>query len=104
MADETQEVGGRDDLHNALHQRLVETGEWDRLQTLLRRMLQDCGWEAELAQTAREKAKAQRELHLGSLVAELAPHARGECAGLRRFIWSIAMEEEEGQGRRPAIP
>ncbi|KAN0064215.1 SAGA histone acetylase and TREX-2 complexes component [Thecaphora frezii] len=37
-----------DDLYSALHQRLVATGEWARLSTLLKRMLDDSGWEGEM--------------------------------------------------------
>ncbi|EPQ27729.1 uncharacterized protein PFL1_04866 [Pseudozyma flocculosa PF-1] len=65
-----------DDLYNALHQRLVATGEWARLSTLLKRMLDDSGWEGDLNGHALELAKSQQTLSIHDLMASLTPHAK----------------------------
>ena len=68
---------GRDELYNALHQRLVASGEWQRLLILLKRMLDECGWEAQFQSTATTKAKQQPVLDVPSLIDALTPHAKG---------------------------
>ncbi|PWN54331.1 hypothetical protein IE53DRAFT_383110 [Violaceomyces palustris] len=65
-----------DELQNALHQRLVATGEWNRLLMLMKRMLDDCGWETSLREHASERAKAQEKLSLPDLLNELGPYAK----------------------------
>ena len=66
-----------DELYNALHQRLVASGEWQRLLILLRRMLDECGWETQFQQHAVSKAKQQPVLSVPELIDALGPHARG---------------------------
>ena len=66
-----------DDLYNALHQRLVASGEWQRLLILLRRMLDESGWEQEFAAFATNKAKTQPVLSVPELVDVLTSHAKG---------------------------
>ena len=66
------------ELYNALHQRLVASGEWSRLLVLLRRMLDECGWESGLQQHATEKAKSQPVLSVPDLIDELSGYAKGE--------------------------
>lgn len=41
-----------DELHNALHQRLVQTGEWHRILSALRQGLDESGWTATLRDRA----------------------------------------------------
>lgn len=67
-----------DELYNALHQRLVASGEWQRLLILLRRMLDECGWEANFQSTATAKAKQQPVLSVPDLIDQLMPHAKGK--------------------------
>lgn len=70
---------GGDELYNALHQRLVASGEWQRLLILLRRMLDESGWETEFSQFATTKAKQQPILSVPDLIDVLTPHAKGAC-------------------------
>ncbi len=79
---------GGDELYNALHQRLVASGEWQRLLILLKRMLDECGWEAQFQSTATTKAKQQPVLDVPSLIDALTPHAKG------RFYTTPSTEEE----------
>lgn len=69
---------GGDELYNALHQRLVASGEWAKLSTLLKRMLDECGWETAFQQHAAVQARSQpATLSLPDLVDQLIPHAKG---------------------------
>ncbi len=80
---------GGDELYNALHQRLVASGEWQRLLILLRRMLDECGWENEFQSYATGKAKQQPMLSVPDLIDVLTPHAKGELtrySGEKRVI------------------
>lgn len=70
---------GGDELYNALHQRLVASGEWQRLLILLRRMLDESGWENEFQAFATGKAKQQPVLSVPELIDVLTPHAKGTC-------------------------
>ncbi|KAJ9477285.1 Transcription and mRNA export factor SUS1 [Pseudozyma hubeiensis] len=65
-----------DPLYNALHQRLVASGEWQRLLILLRRMLDESGWETEFDNFATAKAKTQPVLSVPALIDVLTPHAK----------------------------
>ncbi|TKY86924.1 hypothetical protein EX895_004212 [Sporisorium graminicola] len=65
-----------DGLYNALHQRLVASGEWQRLLILLRRMLDESGWETEFQGFATSKAKSQPVLSVPDLIDVLTPHAK----------------------------
>ena len=84
-----------DELYNALHQRLVASGEWQRLLILLRRMLDECGWETQFQQHAVSKAKQQPVLSVPELIDALGPHARGTsprllqsaCLGAQGRAW-----------------
>lgn len=70
--------GGGDELYNALHQRLVASGEWAKLSTLLKRMLDECGWETTFQDHAAAQARAQpTTLSLPNLIDQLVPHAKG---------------------------
>lgn len=45
----------RDELHTALHERLVQTGEWHRIMASLRASLDESGWSASLREQAQSK-------------------------------------------------
>jgi Transcription factor e(y)2 len=45
----------RDELHTALHERLVQTGEWHRIMASLRASLDESGWSASLREQAQCK-------------------------------------------------
>ncbi|PWN90167.1 hypothetical protein FA10DRAFT_301443 [Acaromyces ingoldii] len=68
--------GEGDELHNALHQRLVQTGEWHRILSALRQGLDESGWTATLRDRAMDQAAAQDKLSLPDLIAELSPYAQ----------------------------
>ncbi|KAK0555550.1 SAGA histone acetylase and TREX-2 complexes component [Tilletia horrida] len=63
-------------LFTALHQRMVQSGDWNRVLTTLRRMLEDCGYEETLQKFAAEQAREQERLQLGPLLAVLSPYAK----------------------------
>ncbi|RSH90187.1 SAGA histone acetylase and TREX-2 complexes component [Saitozyma podzolica] len=58
-----------------IRKRLIETGDWDRLSTLLRSRLEESGWDDDLKDYAKERARAQENLNLESLLKEVTPKA-----------------------------
>lgn len=55
---EVDAAGGemqRDELHTALHQRLVQTGEWHRIMAALRASLDESGWTSALRDQAQSR-------------------------------------------------
>lgn len=52
-----------DELHAALHERLVQTGEWHRIMASLRAALDESGWTA----TLRDRANGQSPFELAIL-------------------------------------
>ncbi|WWC59127.1 transcription and mRNA export factor SUS1 [Kwoniella dejecticola CBS 10117] len=62
---------------NAIRQRLMETGDWDRIQKLLREQLEENGWVDDLKDLAKEKARAQETPNLENLIKEISETARG---------------------------
>lgn len=92
-------TSGGDELYNALHQRLVASGEWQRLLILLRRMLDECGWETQFQQTATQKAKQQPVLSVPDLIDQLTPAAKGKLDfSPRRYRCEGRGEERQRQG------
>ncbi|PWN37387.1 uncharacterized protein FA14DRAFT_159460 [Meira miltonrushii] len=65
----------RDELHTALHERLVQTGEWHRIMASLRASLDESGWSASLREQAQSQAAQQQNLSLPDLIEELTPFA-----------------------------
>ncbi|PWN30320.1 hypothetical protein BDZ90DRAFT_229341 [Jaminaea rosea] len=65
-----------DDLYQALHHRLITTGEWHRLSNLLEQLLLDSRWSSDMADYATQKAQSMDNLNLDDLVA--AVQAKGQ--------------------------
>ncbi|WVR04362.1 transcription and mRNA export factor SUS1 [Kwoniella sp. DSM 27419] len=61
---------------NAIRQRLMETGDWDRIQKLLRAQLEENGWADDLKDMAKEKARAQETPNLENLIQSISESAR----------------------------
>ncbi|WRT65094.1 transcription and mRNA export factor SUS1 [Kwoniella shivajii] len=62
---------------NSIRQRLMETGDWDRIQKSLRNQLEENGWVDDLKDLAKEKARAQETPNLEGLIKEISETARG---------------------------
>ncbi|WWD00223.1 transcription and mRNA export factor SUS1 [Kwoniella sp. B9012] len=62
---------------DAIRQRLMETGDWDRIQKLLRNQLEENGWVDDLKDLAKERARAQETPNLENLIKEISETARG---------------------------
>ncbi|KIR54479.1 protein SUS1 [Cryptococcus gattii Ru294] len=62
---------------NAIRQRLLETGDWERIQKLLRAHLEESGWVDDLKDLAKEKARAQDVPNLENLVKQISESAAG---------------------------
>ncbi|GAA6006432.1 hypothetical protein JCM10207_004933 [Rhodosporidiobolus poonsookiae] len=65
------------DLHSALRSRLLESGEYSRVLDVLKAKLDQAGWEDQVRDIAREKARVQDPPNLQALVADLEPTALG---------------------------
>ncbi|WVQ97747.1 transcription and mRNA export factor SUS1 [Kwoniella sp. CBS 9459] len=61
---------------NAIKQRLMETGDWDRIQKALRIQLEESGWADDLKDLAKEKARAQETPNLENLMKDIHQSAR----------------------------
>ncbi|WVN88799.1 transcription and mRNA export factor SUS1 [Cryptococcus depauperatus CBS 7841] len=62
---------------NAIRQRLLETGDWDRIRKLLQAHLEESGWVDDLKDLAKEKARSQETPNLQALVSEICKTAAG---------------------------
>ncbi|EAL21432.1 hypothetical protein CNBD1270 [Cryptococcus deneoformans B-3501A] len=68
---------------NAIRQRMLETGDWERIQKLLRAHLEESGWVDDLKDLAKgekgdaEKARAQDVPNLENLVKQISESAAG---------------------------
>jgi len=62
----------------SINQKLVETGEKERLKELLRTKLVECGWRDEMKNYAREviKSKGLENVTVEDLINEITPHGR----------------------------
>lgn len=65
-------------LRATINQKLIETGERERLKELLRTRLIECGWRDELKQYCKEivRAKGLENVTVDDLVAEITPKGR----------------------------
>ncbi|EPQ53193.1 hypothetical protein GLOTRDRAFT_117244 [Gloeophyllum trabeum ATCC 11539] len=54
--------GSTDELYAALHQRLVQSGDWDRIQGLLRTKLNESGWSDTVRAKAQDTARGMDPL------------------------------------------
>ncbi|XP_006916669.1 transcription and mRNA export factor ENY2 isoform X3 [Pteropus alecto] len=63
----------------AINQKLIETGERERLKELLRAKLIECGWKDQLKAHCKEviKEKGLEHVTVDDLVAEITPKGRG---------------------------
>uniref|UniRef100_A0A8C5ZTA8 Transcription and mRNA export factor ENY2 n=1 Tax=Marmota marmota marmota TaxID=9994 RepID=A0A8C5ZTA8_MARMA len=65
----------------AINQKLIETGERERLKELLRAKLIECGWKDQLKAHCKEeviKEKGLEHVTVDDLVAEITPKGRGK--------------------------
>ncbi|XP_059939845.1 transcription and mRNA export factor ENY2-like [Mesoplodon densirostris] len=62
----------------AINQKLIETGERERLKELLRAKLIECGWKDQLKAHCKEviKGKGLEHVNVDDLVAEITPKGR----------------------------
>ncbi|CAK9784253.1 hypothetical protein CC85DRAFT_324891 [Cutaneotrichosporon oleaginosum] len=60
---------------DAVRKRLLETGDWERIARLLRQRLEESGFDDDLKDLAKEKARKAGAPSLAQLVAEVTPEA-----------------------------
>mmetsp|Transcript_15911 Transcript_15911/g.51786 ORF Transcript_15911/g.51786 Transcript_15911/m.51786 type:complete len:144 (+) Transcript_15911:52-483(+) len=79
MGDAQAERKQKDDaVRTTIMQKLVETGEKERLKELLRQKLVECGWRDELKEYCKEviRSKGLEKITVDELVAEITPRGR----------------------------
>lgn len=84
----------------AINQKLIETGERERLKELLRAKLIECGWKDQLKAHCKEviKEKGLEHVTVDDLVAEITPKGRGK--GRRVSCWRSSSFYKEKQPSR----
>ncbi|KAJ6602532.1 transcription factor e(y)2-domain-containing protein [Mycena vulgaris] len=65
-----------DALQAQLQQRLLESGEWDRIKFILASKLNDSGWTDDIRNRSKERARSMEPLSFATLLEEMAPHAQ----------------------------
>ncbi|TXT13477.1 hypothetical protein VHUM_00844 [Vanrija humicola] len=91
-------------LMDAIRKRLLETGDWERISRLLRTQLEESGFDDDVKDLAKEKARRGGAPSLGKLVAEVAPAAKGESGeGLRRGHASVGAGLGDAAGRAGGV-
>ncbi|KAJ8612658.1 hypothetical protein CTAYLR_002110 [Chrysophaeum taylorii] len=67
-----------DAVKTSIMQKLIETGEKERLKETLRQKLIDCGWRDELKEYCKEviRSKGYEKITVDELVAEITPRGR----------------------------
>eukprot|EP01116_Phalansterium_solitarium_P012668 TRINITY_DN29167_c0_g1_i1.p2 TRINITY_DN29167_c0_g1~~TRINITY_DN29167_c0_g1_i1.p2 ORF type:complete len:109 (+),score=25.89 TRINITY_DN29167_c0_g1_i1:121-447(+) len=78
MADDAQRRLKDAQVRQAISQKLIESGEHDRLKDLLRTRLVECGWRDEMKGNCRDviKQKGADNITVEQLVAEITPKGR----------------------------
>ncbi|KAK7083114.1 Transcription and mRNA export factor eny2 [Halocaridina rubra] len=66
------------DMKNSINQKLVETGEKERLKDMLRQRLTECGWRDELKEHAKDivQKRGLQHITVDQLVKEITPKGR----------------------------
>jgi len=65
-----------DALQAQLQQRLLESGEWDRIKFVLASKLNDSGWTDDMRNRSKERARTMEPLSFTALFEEMMPHAQ----------------------------
>ncbi|KAJ7034746.1 transcription factor e(y)2-domain-containing protein [Mycena alexandri] len=65
-----------DTLQAQLQQRLLESGEWDRIKFILASKLNDSGWTDDMRNRSKERARTMDPLSFTTLLEEMVPHAQ----------------------------
>uniref|UniRef100_A0A7S2V4S5 Transcription and mRNA export factor ENY2 n=1 Tax=Fibrocapsa japonica TaxID=94617 RepID=A0A7S2V4S5_9STRA len=78
MAKKVERAQKDEQVRATIMQRLIETGEKDRLKELLRERLKDCGWRDELKEHCKEiiRNKGLEKITVDELVQEITPRGR----------------------------
>ncbi|KZP10757.1 hypothetical protein FIBSPDRAFT_200003 [Athelia psychrophila] len=63
-------------LHAQIQRRMVESGEWDRIQLLLSSKLSETGWTDDLSHRSKEQARGMEHLSFSDLLQEFTPQAQ----------------------------
>ncbi|KAJ7475211.1 transcription factor e(y)2-domain-containing protein [Mycena galericulata] len=65
-----------DALQAQLQQRLLESGEWDRIKFVLASKLNESGWTDDIRNRSKERARTMEPLSFATLLEEISPHGQ----------------------------
>ncbi|KAJ7641368.1 hypothetical protein FB45DRAFT_825549 [Roridomyces roridus] len=65
-----------DALQAQLTQRLLESGEWDRIKFILASKLNDSGWTDDIRNQSKERARTMEPLSFATLLEEMSAHSQ----------------------------
>ncbi|KII84716.1 hypothetical protein PLICRDRAFT_57244 [Plicaturopsis crispa FD-325 SS-3] len=87
-----------DGLYEQIQRRLVESGDWDRIQRLLAQKLNESGWTDDLRHQSKEKARASPPPTAHNLLEQLSPQARTTMPlAVRQEVMAIIRQHIEQQ-------
>ncbi|XP_077629062.1 transcription and mRNA export factor ENY2 isoform X3 [Crocuta crocuta] len=86
----------------AINQKLIETGERERLKELLRAKLIECGWKDQLKAHCKEviKEKGLEHVTVDDLVAEITPKGRAICRPVYAKNHDFSSSMSQGKERQ----
>ncbi|RDB22398.1 Transcription and mRNA export factor SUS1 [Hypsizygus marmoreus] len=87
-----------DAFYTQLQRRLLESGEWYRIQSILSSKLNESGWSDDIRHRTKERARVMEPLSFQSLFDEFAPHAQTSLPlAVRREVMSLIRQYLEKQ-------
>jgi enhancer of yellow 2 transcription factor len=87
-----------DALYGQVQRRLVQNGDWDRIQALLSYKLNESGWTDDLRHRSKERARVMEPLSFHALLAELTLHTPTSIPlAVKREVLSVIQQHLEKQ-------
>ncbi|KAI0347388.1 hypothetical protein BDW22DRAFT_1351820 [Trametopsis cervina] len=88
-------------LYAQIHRRMVESGEWDRISTMLAKRLNEAGWVDDLHHRTKESARSAERGDSATarqLMADVRSHAEGAVSpAVRQEIVALVRQYLESQ-------
>ncbi|KIM87807.1 hypothetical protein PILCRDRAFT_261961 [Piloderma croceum F 1598] len=85
-------------LYAQVQRKLVESGEWDRIQLILMNKLNESGWTDDLRHRSKENARDMEPLSFRVLLKGLAPHIQTSIPpAIRKEMMAVIRQYVEKQ-------
>ncbi|EIW77832.1 hypothetical protein CONPUDRAFT_62163 [Coniophora puteana RWD-64-598 SS2] len=84
--------------YSQVHKRFIESGEWDRIMTVMSSKLNDSGWIDELHDQAKERARTLEQPSFQTILEELGPQGLNSVPlAVKRDIMNLIRQYVEKQ-------